>query len=834
MARASNYIGIAMGIDVSDIKAGLREVKKSIKESKAEFENSVSSIQNWQKTSEGLNAKLQQLGKTLNAQGSLVKGYQVEIETVKKKEGDHTAELEKLQNALLKAQTDYNKTQVEIDKYSQSLAEIKEKEIESSSAYAQLNNSIGEQEQELRKLEKAYKSSVLETGEHSTESKGLASQIKVLNKELKENEEKLEKAGKSYNSLTNNVTKTHKEINILGKSISATQLGWAGVTAMVVKFTHDIISAVENTVEFSQGLNQMKSAYEDVGLTVEDATKTYEDLYSILGDDAQAKESASQIALMAKNTEDLNDWVDIATGAYAKFGKSLPTKSLLETANQTAKTGELTGALSDVLKRTGVNVEDFKEQLAQSQDESSRLSLITSTLTDQLGDAGTQYKELNAEIIEQNKTQVQSKEMLAQIGDAFRPLYNEVKTFFTESKGEWLPTVQKLGQTFLNFFNAIKPVLGTINDIINTILDGVNAVIKMIDKAIKAMSKWKIFNKNKKGDNEVTTADTAETAETTKVKVEVEVNKPQIQQAMEEVKDISDQTAEQTTQTWEEKLSELFNAISDYFSDATSMLMNFMTSFTDLFAQLGENEQSALDAQLEAYKEQKERELETLTEANDEATKANEEAYRQGKIDDKQYYKNKEKLETNLAKKQAQIQKEQEAEEKRIAKEKDKIARKQFEAEKANSITEATINGIQAIMKNFAKYGWIVGGVMNIVQAATTAAQIATIASQKYTGVALAKGGVVDEPTHALIGEDGKEAVVPLEKNTGWINELAQKLNEISQRDYNINNANDMRGAGDVYNYNNYSYNQNIQSPKSLTRREIYRDTRNLLSLRRA
>ena len=41
----------------------------------------------------------------------------------------------------------------------------------------------------------------------------------------------------------------------------------------------------------------------------------------------------------------------------------------------------------------------------------------------------------------------------------------------------------------------------------------------------------------------------------------------------------------------------------------------------------------------------------------------------------------------------------------------------------------------------------------------------------------LAQGGVVDKPTIAMIGEAGKEAVIPLENNTGWISELANQLN---------------------------------------------------------
>lgn len=44
--------------------------------------------------------------------------------------------------------------------------------------------------------------------------------------------------------------------------------------------------------------------------------------------------------------------------------------------------------------------------------------------------------------------------------------------------------------------------------------------------------------------------------------------------------------------------------------------------------------------------------------------------------------------------------------------------------------------------------------------------------------IQLARGGVVEQPTMALVGEAGKEAVMPLERNTGWITELASQLAE--------------------------------------------------------
>jgi hypothetical protein len=41
-----------------------------------------------------------------------------------------------------------------------------------------------------------------------------------------------------------------------------------------------------------------------------------------------------------------------------------------------------------------------------------------------------------------------------------------------------------------------------------------------------------------------------------------------------------------------------------------------------------------------------------------------------------------------------------------------------------------------------------------------------------------AKGGVVDRATLGIVGEAGKEAIMPLENNTGWITDLAQKVSD--------------------------------------------------------
>ena len=90
----------------------------------------------------------------------------------------------------------------------------------------------------------------------------------------------------------------------------------------------------------------------------------------------------------------------------------------------------------------------------------------------------------------------------------------------------------------------------------------------------------------------------------------------------------------------------------------------------------------------------------------------------------------------------------------------------------------------------------------------------------------LAKGGVVNRSILANIGEDGAEAVVPLERNTQWLDEVAKRLSGSLSG-----------GAGYAYagapvtNVTNNFYQTN-NSPKALSRLEIYRQSKNLLSMK--
>lgn len=91
-----------------------------------------------------------------------------------------------------------------------------------------------------------------------------------------------------------------------------------------------------------------------------------------------------------------------------------------------------------------------------------------------------------------------------------------------------------------------------------------------------------------------------------------------------------------------------------------------------------------------------------------------------------------------------------------------------------NGSVKAGVNGVIGAVESIINKGI---GLIN--SAITLANKLPGVSIGKLGSLSLprlAKGGIVDRSTIAEIGENGREAVLPLEKNTGWMKLLAREL----------------------------------------------------------
>lgn len=451
-----NTIGIIFNADVTDLKAGIKEVKKSMDAAKDEFNYATAGMGRWDKSTEGITAKLKRLGTELDGQKKIVAGYEYEIEQVSKAEGDHSVQLEILKSKLLNAQTAVKKTESSISYYNDALKDVTKAEKEENSTLGKLQKTLTDQKNKQADLTREYKNAVLQYGKNSNEAKDLAKQLKALSKEIDKNEDEVKDADKAFEGLGKTLDQ------VAGKALEKSVKTFAKVGAGVAGVVGSFLATAEATRELRTNMGKVDTAFSEAGFSAEQAEDTYTKFYGILGDEGQATEAVSHLAKLSKSQEDLSKWTDIAAGVYGTFGDSLPIENLTEAANETAKTGALTGGLADALNWAGISEDKFQDKLDACNTEQERQALIQDTLTKAYSGASAKYKETNADIIAGQEAQAKLSQAMADVGAQAEPLMTSIKMIGAELLEKLAPVIEKLIPLIQENIPAIAIALGTV------------------------------------------------------------------------------------------------------------------------------------------------------------------------------------------------------------------------------------------------------------------------------------------------------------------------------------------------------------------------------------
>ena len=228
----------------------------------------------------------------------------------------------------------------------------------------------------------------------------------------------------------------------VGKAIGA---GVAAMGAAIGAAATAFLGLAESTREARENMGKLEAGFTTAGHSAEDAKNTYTELYGILGDDGQATEAAAHLAQLTNNEQELATWTDIATGVYATFGDSLPIENLTEAANETAKTGQITGGLADALNWAGVSEDEFQSKLDACTTEQERQALITETLNGLYSDAAEAYREVNGDIIEAQKATANLNSAMAALGAIAEPIVTKLKQLAADLLQQITPFVELIG-----------------------------------------------------------------------------------------------------------------------------------------------------------------------------------------------------------------------------------------------------------------------------------------------------------------------------------------------------------------------------------------------------
>lgn len=251
-----------------------------------------------------------------------------------------------------------------------------------------------------------------------------------------------------------------------GKGIGAAMKGVAKGAAIAVAAIAAVGAALialgKNSLEYNRAQAKLITGFQAVGMSAQQAATSYNGLYRFLGDSDKAVEAAGHLAKLTQNEKNLAEWTKITQGVYATFGDSISTEGLTESANETARVGKLTGALTDALNWAGVSEDEFNAKLAQTTTLEQREALIRETLNGLYSDAAELYEKNNKEILEYNESQARLDASLGAAGKSVYPLMTALNNLSAALLDALKPALDVIIPAIATFINWITKGIETV------------------------------------------------------------------------------------------------------------------------------------------------------------------------------------------------------------------------------------------------------------------------------------------------------------------------------------------------------------------------------------
>lgn len=381
----------------------------------------------------------------------------------------------------------------------------------------------------LREIGSEMKLTTAEFADNADSVEALTAKQKLLQKQFDEQAKKAEAAEKALKKMRDNgieptnpayqkmqtnlnntkadMVKIQKEIDDTSKKLKSSKVDWESVGETVGKAGKAIGAAcaamgaaiaaagaaffglAEETREARENMGKLETSFTTAGHSAEDAKNTYTELYGVLGDDGQATEAAAHLAKLTTNEKELSDWTNICTGVYATFGDSLPIEGLTEAANETAKTGSITGNLADALNWAGVSEDDFQASLDACTSEQERQALITSTLNGLYSEAADKYREVNGDIIDAQKATANLNSAMAALGAIAEPIITKLKQLAAELLQEITPFVELIGKGLTGALSGAESAAEDFTDgLLGMVTFAIDNIPLLIDAALQLVT----------------------------------------------------------------------------------------------------------------------------------------------------------------------------------------------------------------------------------------------------------------------------------------------------------------------------------------------------------
>lgn len=289
----------------------------------------------------------------------------------------------------------------------------------------------------------------------------------IISAEVNKLKQGVQNAKKQISNFKEQVKKASADVDKHFKAIGqGINNALKGVGTAVAGAAAALLGVSAATEEYRNNQAKLQTAFEAAGSDAKTAEKTYNSLYRVMGDSGAATEAAQSLARLNSEEKALGEYTTTLTGIYAVYGDGMPIETIAESIAETAACGTVTGDLSRALVEAGVSEDAFNEKLQACATQQEREALIRSTLNGLYGDAAAKYEENNAAVLAQNEANAKLQGTLAALGGAVAPIVTAFTSFANDALAVVVPYVQQLAEQYAPLLQqalqGVSEVLGTV------------------------------------------------------------------------------------------------------------------------------------------------------------------------------------------------------------------------------------------------------------------------------------------------------------------------------------------------------------------------------------
>lgn len=141
---AQNESTYRYSVDISELKKGITDANRAIREAQSEFKATSSAMEDWENSTDGLQAKLQSLNKIYGIENEKLELIKRQLELTVAEYGESSAAAENMRIKLNNQQAQVNKTAQEYKKYLKRLEEIENANGDTESAVDYMSDALEE------------------------------------------------------------------------------------------------------------------------------------------------------------------------------------------------------------------------------------------------------------------------------------------------------------------------------------------------------------------------------------------------------------------------------------------------------------------------------------------------------------------------------------------------------------------------------------------------------------------------------------------------------------------------------------------------------------------